>query len=457
MHRIRGRAKFLLILVLVLAIGMGVFAGDYFTHCRDWVMHTGSPHIYESGKLGCGVVTDRDQIFLLNLNDGRTYGENESLRKSFLHWLGDRQGNISVPALNTYAKEMSGFDPLSGLYAYGGIGGTMRLTLSARLQMAALEAMGEHKGTIAIYNYKTGQLLCAVSTPTFDPDHVPDIAGDTTGAYTGVYMNRFLQSTYAPGSIFKIVTLAAALETMPEIEQMRFTCTGTVPYGIDKVTCERAHGELTLGQAFTYSCNCSFAKIADLLGGETLQQYARLFGITDSVSFDGITTASGRFEALGQAPVQVAWSAIGQHTDLVNPCRYLTFLGTIASGGMGVQPHVVQSIQTGQKVTYTASAVSTGRIMSSETAEKLQKYLRNNVVDYYGEDDFHGLTVCAKSGTAQVGGDRKPNAMFTGFITDENYPLAFIVCVEDGGYGRQVCVPILSAVLAECKSMLGDQ
>jgi peptidoglycan glycosyltransferase len=80
--------------------------------------------------------------------------------------------------------------------------------------------------------------------------------------------------------------------------------------------------------------------------------------------------------------------------------------------------------------------------------------LRANVETYYGAENFPGLTVCAKSGTAEVGGDRKPNAMFTGFVMDEAYPLAFIVCIEDGGYGRPTCVPVLSKVLESCKEMM---
>ena len=88
--------------------------------------------------------------------------------------------------------------------------------------------------------------------------------------------------------------------------------------------------------------------------------------------------------------------------------------------------------------------------MSSETASILKDFMRNNVENYYGDENFPGLTVCAKSGTAEVGGDRKPNAMFTGFLLDDDYPLAFIVCIEDGGYGRPVCVPVLAKVLEAC-------
>ena len=94
------------------------------------------------------------------------------------------------------------------------------------------------------------------------------------------------------------------------------------------------------------------------------------------------------------------------------------------------------------------------RIMSQQTAKLLQTYLRSNVSQKYGDGNFPGLNVCAKTGTGEVGGDKNPNAMFTGFLADEQCPLAFIICVEDGGYGREICVPIASQVLEACKAEL---
>ena len=457
MNRIIGRARMLVVLVLILAGGLLFFVGEYFVKSGDWIMFPGSPHVYNAGNIGCGTVVDRDGTLLLDLTGSRVYSDLAPLRQATVHWLGDRQGNISAPSLSHYAMELSGFDPIGGIYAYGGTGGTAKLTLSGSIQMAALEAMGDYKGTIAVYNYKTGQILCAVTTPNFDPDNVPDILGDTTGAYSGAFVNRFTQSTYTPGSIFKIVTAAAALETIPDIQEQTFLCKGILEYGIDKVTCEKKHGTLTFREAFAQSCNCAFAQIAGQLGGKTLQQYAARFGVTDSIRFDGITTATGNVSAEGAADVLVAWSAIGQHKDLVNPCAYLTFLGAVASDGQGVSPYLVEKIQVGAKTTYRAQTQERDRIMSRQTAQILQEMMRNNVQQYYGDENFPGLTVCAKSGTAEVGGGKKPNAMFTGFVTDEEYPLAFIVCIEDGGYGRPVCVPVLSKVLAQCKLVLDGQ
>ena len=92
--------------------------------------------------------------------------------------------------------------------------------------------------------------------------------------------------------------------------------------------------------------------------------------------------------------------------------------------------------------------------MSPETAATLHEYMRNNVQSVYGDWNFPGLSVCAKSGTSQLGGDAVSNAMFAGFVENEEYPLAFIVVVENGGYGSHTCVPVISKVLAACKEVL---
>lgn len=447
MNRIAGRSFIVMLLVFALVGGAVFFAWEYFSEAEDWVMFSGSPHVYNGSKLSAGMILDRSGALLMDLDNGKSYAPDPQLRKAMLHWTGDRQGNVYTPFLSEYAFDMIGFDHLNGVYSYGQEPGRMTLTLSSKAQKAALEAMGSHAGTVAVYNYKTGELLCAVTTPNFDPDNVPDIAGDETGAYTGVYVNRFTQSVYIPGSIFKIVTLAAALETQVDIEQTRFSCDGVYEIGTGDVTCEQVHGNQDLKTAFSNSCNCAFAQLVELIGKDKLQQYVELFGVTESVSFDGITTVSGNFDISDAYGESLAWAGIGQYTDQINPCAFMTFMGAVASGGKGVTPHVVSKVQVGTNVTYTAKTQGTDRIMSQTTAKKLQEYLRNNVEVKYGTENFPDLMVCGKTGTGEVGGSQKPNAMFAGFVADEDYPYAFIVAVEDGGYGSKVGIPIISAVL----------
>ena len=454
MNRVTRRAWIMMVFIGILVGGMVFFLYEFLTQSGDWVVSVGSPHVYNNSNIGCGLVTDRSGLLLLDTRTERTYSPDLNIRKSTLHWVGDRSGYINATAIANYAQEMAGFDLVNGVYSYGGTGGQAALTLSAQVQSVALKAMGSRKGTIAVYNYRTGELLCAVSTPTYDPDNVPDIQGDTSGAYEGVYLNRFTQSTYIPGSIFKIVTTAAALETVEGIRSMTFTCSGAYDYDGDKVTCERAHGTQDLEAALANSCNCAFARISELVGRETMMEYVQKFGITESVCFDGITTAAGNYDVTDAAAVELAWSCIGQYTDQINPCAFLTFMGAIAGDGVAAVPYVVSQVTVDEDVTYRARTSYMERVMSAELAQELQKLMRNNVLVKYGSQNFAGLTVCAKSGTSELGGGLTPNAMFAGFVAEEEYPLAFIVVVEQGGYGASTCIPILAEVLSACKTAM---
>ena len=355
MNRVARRAGAILLLAAVLLGGVGFFLVEYFVNGGNWAVHPGSPHVYNGGNIGCGLVTDRNGQLLMDLNEGRTYAATLNLRKSTVHWLGDRQGNISAPTLARYSKELAGYDALSGLYSYSGEG-KAELTLSAKLQQVALEAMGEYKGTIAIYNYQTGEILCAVTTPTYDPDQPPEIGEHTPAELDGLYLNRFTQSVYIPGSIFKIVTTAAALEEIDDIRQQTFECTGKRTYGPDAVTCEKVHGTLDFDSAMAQSCNCAYASIVDQLGAETLEKYVKKYRVIESLQFEGITTAKGNFDASGAA-VQAAWSGIGQHKDQINPAAFLNFVGAIANGGKAARPYLVSEIRCGNSVTYRAKTV----------------------------------------------------------------------------------------------------
>ena len=457
MNRVTKRTWLMGLFIGILLGGLLLFLWEYVTKADQWVSAAGSPHVYNNTNIGCGTITDRSGKTLLDMTENRVYAEDAATRKSTLHWLGDRNGFISASAVSGYAGAMAGFDPLNGVYNSSGEGGSARLTISAQVQNTALEALNGRKGTVGVYNYKTGEILCAVSTPTYDPDNVPDIAGDTSGTYDGVYLNRFIQSAYVPGSIYKIVTVAAALETVPGIEEKSFHCYGKIEYGTEAVTCEVAHGKQTFRGAFANSCNCAFAEIAEMVGKSNMVEQVKKFQVAQRLSFDGITTAKGNYDISNTAPVSFAWSCIGQHTDLVNPARFMSFMGAIAGGGTAAEPYLMAYVENGGEATYEAKASSTGRLMSEETAQMVKAYMRNNVQQVYGDWNFPGLNVCAKSGTSQLGGEQAPNAMFAGFVDSDKYPLAFIVVVENGGYGSSTCSPIIAKVLSSCVAVMDGE
>lgn len=450
MRRLSNRTVFLLILMGLLVLGVGFFTVRYFLYAGDWVTFPGSPHVYSGSNLSSGRVTDRSGVLLLDSTDGRTYSEDVDIRRSTLHLLGDRYGYISAPILAEYADKLVGFSVVNGLFGQDQGANTAVLSISAQVQKTALQALGSYHGTVGVYNYKTGEILCAVTSPTYDPDNMPDIEGDQTGAYDGVYLNRFFQTSTVPGSIFKIVTATAALETLGDLSGRTFTCNGTLDIGGDTLVCNGTHGTQTLTQAFANSCNVAFGQLALELGPEVLEQYADQLGITESLSFDGLTTAAGSFDLTDAADFEVAWSGCGQYNDLINPCQYLTVMGVIANGGEAALPYLMDRVEGGLLTSYQHGKVTTGRVVDRWVTDAVAQMMRNNVVNVYGAWQFPDLEVCAKSGTAELGPGDTPNATFAGFIRDTDYPLAFIVIIEHGGAGSAAAAPIAGQVLNAC-------
>lgn len=453
MKKVSGRAIFPLILAIVLLAGTVLLCVRYFAKADEWVTFSGSPHVYTGVNLDGGVVTDRDGTLLLDSTDGRTYSDDAATRTATMHLLGDRYGYIQAPLLGSFADYMIGFDKINGLYGAEGTEANAALTLSAAAQTAAYQALGNYHGTVGVYNYKTGEILCAVTSPSYDPDNMPDVDADTSGAYDGVYVNRFFQAAYTPGSIFKIVTLAAAIETVPDWENLTFTCEGKTIIGGQEIICEGVHGTITLKQALAHSCNVAFGELAGEVGTKALMEYAEKLGLSESFECDGIPVKAGTVDLKDADAGDLAWAGIGQYTDQVNALTFMRAMGRIAGGGTGAEPYLMAKITRGEKTVYEAKTEMSSRALKAETAAKMTEYLRNNVATIYGDGQFSGLNVCAKSGTAEHEGETA-DAMFAGFCVDENCPLAFVVFVENGGSGSAVAAPIAAKVLQVCAAAM---
>ena len=453
MKKVSGRAIFPLILAIVLLAGTVLLCVRYFVKSGEWVTFSGSPHVYTGVNLDGGIVTDRDGTLLLDSTDGRTYSADAVTRTATMHLLGDRYGYIQAPLLGSFADDMIGFDKINGLYGAEGTEANAALTLSAAAQTAAYQALGNYHGTVGVYNYKTGEILCAVTSPSYDPDNMPDVDADTSGAYDGVYVNRFFQAAYTPGSIFKIVTLAAAIETVPDWENLTFTCEGKTIIGGQEIICEGVHGTITLKQALAHSCNVAFGELAGKVGTKALMEYAEKLGLSESFECDGIPVKAGTVDLKDADAGDLAWAGIGQYTDQVNALTFMRAMGRIAGGGTGAEPYLMAKITRGEKTAYEAKSETSSRALKAETAAKLTEYLRNNVATMYGDWQFGGLNVCAKSGTAEHEGETA-DAMFAGFCVDENCPLAFVVFVENGGSGSAVAAPIAAKVLQVCAAAI---
>lgn len=449
MRKIEKRAVLCLIIALALIAGLGLFCFRFVTNASDWAAYPYNRHMYSnSGQLLSGTILDRDGDVLTEVKDGeRVYYPDATVRRATVHAVGDGSGYIGTGALTAFADRLSGYNLITGGYSPLGSGRNLTLTLDAYLNVTAYNAMDGRQGTVGVYNYKTGDILCMVSTPSFDPENPPD----ASSAEDGVYLNRFLSSAQVPGSIFKTVTLTAALENLPDLKDRTFTCTGETTVGGTVITCPKPHGKMDIESAFANSCNGVFGALAAELGGDTMTKYVEQAGLTRRMSVDGIMTAAGHYDVRDADKGQIGWSGVGQYTDTVNPCNMMTYMGAIANGGTAAVPRLILDITTPSGIpTSWQRTEETDTLVQASTASQVKEMMKNNVVQTYGTDRFRGLDIGAKSGTAEVGGDKRPNAWFAGFLDDPEHPYAFIVLVENGGGGASVAGEIAATVLQAC-------
>lgn len=448
MKKIEQRAILCCVLALVLALGLSVFLVRYLVRGGSWVSSPFNRHLYNtSGQLAVGTVLDRDGDVLSGVENGqRTYYDNATVRKATLHAVGDLQGNIGAGALNAFADKLTGYNLLNGAFGTAQ-GGELYLTIDARYNYEAYEALNGHAGTVAVYNYKTGEILCMVSAPSYDPLNVPEDI-ETNPRYEGAYLNRFLSSTFTPGSIFKTVTLTAALEKIPDLDSRTWTCEGSVQIGDETIVCSGTHGQQNIGDAFANSCNVVFAQLAQELGASTMKQYTDKAGLTDSYSVDGLPTAKGSFAWEGISDGQLGWAGVGQGQDQVNPCAMMCYMGAIANGGKAAKPYLIaKTVSPLGLPSLPRLNGKTSQLIASDTAEILAEMMAQNVQKTYGTGRFPNMDICAKSGTAEMGEGKTPHAWFTGFLRNEDAPYAFVVLVENGGGGSSVAGTVAGKVL----------
>lgn len=434
MKRLEKRAIICLTLAAVLFIGLGVFVFRFVVHGHDWATYYANQSIFSDGRLKVGRILDVNGTVLCdNTNEDSRYNEDSEIRRATVHAVGDMDGNISTGALSAYADKIVGYSLLTGTYSLTGKGPDVTLTIDADVSKAAYEALAGRNGTVGVYNYKTGEIVCMVSSPTFDPENYDK----ETDAVSGMYINKFLSSRIVPGSIFKTVTAAAAIENMDSLDSWSYTCSGVSYINGEPITCVSAHGNVDFEGALAQSCNCGFADLTQKVGPTIMREYVKKLGLTKEYDIDGISNIKGKFRFPKNVPLNLSWAGIGQYEDLINPCSMMVYMGAIANDGVAVTPKVLHKLIGGTQ---------TERLIESETASKLTEMMKNNVEVSYGEANFPGLDIYAKSGTAEIAG-HEPHAWFTGFIKNEDNPYAFIVCVENGGFGSQVAAPVANQVL----------
>lgn len=453
MRQISKRAAALFIMILVFLLGAGIFVFKFAADGADWASYPTNRHIYSDGKLvKAGDITDRNGVILASTTDGvRSFADNSSVRKATFHAVGDLGGKVATGIHSAFLNQLTGYDLVNGVYNVSGEGNSIALTLDSDLCVTALNALGRYSGTVGVYNYITGEIICMVSTPTADPDNMPS---DETGSVaSGLYVNRLLSGSYAPGSVFKLVTTTAAIDNLSDPYGRSYTCKGGVSIENEWVSCLGNHGTLTLGDALTKSCNAYFAQLAVDLGENVMTKTAEKLGFNKSFTMDGISCTSSVYNVDGARNIDLAWSGMGQYNDTVNPFHYMVMMGAIANGGVPVNPYLIENIYSPNGIPSHFNLFKNGsRMMSTSTADELSDMMRNNVVRNYGDSSFPGLELCAKTGTAEIG-EESPHSWFVGFSRSEEKPYAFVVVAENAGAGIKVAARIANTVLQSAPSV----
>ena len=444
--RTTGFRSMVLYLLLACFVGGVVYLGvNLFLHGGQWAMQ---PYVGTISS-SLGNISDRNgNVLATSTEEGRTYSDSETVRRALLHTVGDPYGYISTSVEYTMRDKLTGYNLITGLNdtIFNRMGSDIALTVDQNACAAAYNALGGKNGAVLVYNYQTGEILVKVSAPGFDPAYIPEDL-ETNEAYKGVYLDNTLSSSFTPGSIFKIVTAAAAMEKWPDTwSQWTHTCTGSENIGGSDVTClyGAAHGDQDMFSAMGNSCNVFFASLASEIGAQALQAKAEEMGFGREFSLGSVPTAQSEIDLSAASQNELAWAGVGQYTVLCNPYHMMVLMGAIANGGEYVQPRLTQESQL-----FSGLLPGEDRtLVTAAEAQNLTQLLRGDVENYYGDWLFPtGMNVCAKTGTGEVGEGKAPNCWMVGFCDSQEYPYAFAILVEEGTGGIESAGSVASAVM----------
>ncbi|MDO4371137.1 MAG: penicillin-binding protein 2 [Clostridia bacterium] len=452
MKELRRNMRFVGMLILIcFLITVSWFGYTTYTQGSVWASDIHNTRSDKTTALR-GDITDRDgNVLATTLSDGtRKYAERESARRALSQTVGDTAGMSGTGVEAFFAGNLlqistSIRDRLTDAITNtaGSTGGSVSITVDALLQTAISASFPEgYRGAACVINYKTGEILAMVSLPDYDPEAISN--RQQTQVEDTAYLNRCLQGLYMPGSTFKIVTLASALEYDPNVINQMFTCSGTWEYPGGFINCmsgRTAHGDITLEQAFQKSCNVTFGKLAYQLGVDRLRQTAEQFGFNENFKFGDFMIYNSRFPESVEGQNGIVWAGIGQGDVLVTPLHMAMIAGSVANGGAMMQPYLVKKITSADGVTVREGASSVYRqVMREDTANLIAKYMYETVESgTASRARISGYTVCGKTGSAETSDDKTKatDSWFTGFIYDDDHPYAVAVVVEEGGAGGQ--------------------
>ena len=328
-------------------------------------------------------------------------------------------------------------------------GNDVELTLDPELQRLAYDQLAQSstgRGAVVALNPKNGEILALASYPSFDPNNIDDNFEELVEDPSFPLVNRATQGLYPPGSTFKVITAAAALEAGGKPSD-RYRDTGTYEtpgYSVYNYRA-RVYGQQDFQGALTYSINTIFARIAnESVGAQNLARTAEDFGFGDAYKDFPLPISPS---VLGPPPEQwdqgnIAQISFGQQTVQSNVFEMGLVAGAIANGGTMMEPRLVREVRSpdGAVLDRPTSRVHS-RAMDGESAQTLNDMMQRAITDYETGAEIPGVKVAGKTGTAEAPNDEL-HSWFISFAPADDPEIAIAVLVENGQEGYKSALPI---------------
>lgn len=354
--------------------------------------------------------------------------------------------NDTLTGSKDYSSWQNALNSLAGISEPGN---SVQLTIDSRIQRAAEQALAGRVGAIVALDPRSGAVLAWASAPTFDNTNIQatiEAANASGGADTSMY-DRATLALYTPGSTFKVLTLASALENGLATLDTTYDSPGRMEIGgADVVSIgERGHGKISLAKAFALSSNTVFGQVADGLGAEKLVATARAFGYGQQLGLDFTTAASVMPNPEEMTEWELAWAGAGQpvgqgHTPgpQATVMQNALMAATIANNGIAMNPYVVSQILAPDgTVLKTTRGHSLGQAVGSGTAEQVKQAMLDVVQNGTGSAAaIAGVKVAGKTGTAETN-NANANSTFVGFAPYDTPTVAIAVVIEQNAKGEE--------------------
>jgi len=374
----------------------------------------------------------------INYISGELTGKS-GLEKSYEKKLRGKNGYILYLQNNNNKKELMRKKAVDGE--------NLITSIDRDLQKKVWQALDNKTGAVVVSDPKNGEILAMVSSPSYDPNQF--VLGMSQSDWEKIQknekspmLNRAIQGLYPPGSTFKIITAASALDSGLVEMDTEFNDKGELKIegNIVRNYQNEVFGKHTFKEALTYSINTAFAKIALELSKERLIEYINKFGFEKNINL-GLEVKNSSIGEIN-SKVDLAWTGLGQAKVLTNPIQMNRIIAIVANQGKNVFPSLIKNNLENEDLR---------QIIAKENINKLEEMLINVVDKGTGKNaDLESIEIAGKTGTAEIGiDDEKPHAWFVGYAPVNNPELAVAVFLENGGVGGKDAAPIFKKIISD--------